>query len=83
MLAKSLTHLNYDGFVYLEVPDGESAAIEEKEREEFFIDHSHIFSLTSLSLLAKRANFSVQMLKRIHEPSGKYTLLAFLTFNVF
>ena len=83
MLAKSLTHLHCDGFVYIEVPDGESAVIEGKEREEFFIDHPHIFSLTSLSLLAIRANFSVRMLERVHEPSGKHTLRAFLTSNGF
>ena len=83
MLAKSLTHLHCDGFVYVEVPDGESAVIEGERREEFFIEHPHIFSFTSLSLLAIKANFSVQTLERIHEPSGKYTLRVFLTPNEF
>lgn len=78
MLAKSLTHLHCDGFVYIEVPDGESAIVEGPEREEFFIDHPHIFSLTSLSLLFTQAGFSVQTIERICEPSGKHTLRAFL-----
>ena len=78
MLAKSLTHLHCDGFVYIEVPDGESAIVEGPEREEFFIDHPHIFSLTSLSLLSTQAGFSVQTIERIREPSGKHTLRAFL-----
>ena len=83
MLAKSLIHLHCDGFVYVEVPDGESAVIEGEGREEFFIDHLHVFSFASLALLAAKANFSVQTLERIHEPSGKYTLRAFLTSSEF
>ena len=78
MLAKSLVHLRRDGFVYVEVPDGESAVIEGEEREEFFIDHPHIFSFTSLSLLSTHAGLAVQAIERIREPSGKYTLRAFL-----
>ena len=78
MLAKSLTHLCCDGFVYVEVPDGELAAIEGEKREEFFIDHPHIFSLTSLSLLSTQAGFSAQTIERIREPSGKHTLRVFL-----
>ena len=81
MLAKSLTHLNRGGFVYVEVPDGESAVVEGPEREEFFIDHPHIFSLTSLSLLSIQAGFSVQAIERIREPSGKHTLRVFLKTN--
>ena len=78
MLAKSLSHLGSGGFVYVEVPDGESAVAEGAEREEFFIDHPHIFSFTSLGLLATQAGFMVQAIERIREPSGKYTLRAFL-----
>ena len=78
MLTKSSRHLLSTGFVYIEVPDGESAVVDGSEREEFFIDHFHIFSLTSLSLLSTYANFSVQTIERIREPSGKYTLRAFL-----
>ena len=71
-------HLHCDGFVYIEVPDGESAVVEGPKREEFFIDRPHIFSLTSLSLLSTQADFSVKTIERICEPSGKYTLRAFL-----
>ena len=49
MLAKSSRHLLSTGFVYIEVPDGESAAVAGSGREEFFIDHLYIFSLTSLT----------------------------------
>ncbi len=78
MLAKSAANLRPGGFVYVEVPDGEAAAQEGPEREEFFIEHHHIFSPASLALLAGRAGFTVQLLERLREPSTKYTLRAFL-----
>lgn len=79
MLAKSTMYLFAHGFVYLEVPDGKMAVLDGPEREEFFIDHLHIFSAGSLALLTARAGFFVQNIERIREPSGKYTLRAFLT----
>ena len=78
MLAKSRRHLTDRGFVYVELPDGEAAAQDGPGREEFFIDHPHIFSAASLTLLAARAGFRVVTLERLREPSTKYTLRAFL-----
>jgi len=78
MLQRSQRNLNPGGFVYVEVPDGEMAAKDGQEREEFFIDHLHVFSLTSLSLTALRAGFVVIGVARGREPSGKYSLWAFL-----
>ncbi len=77
-LAKSAKHLNPGGFVYVEVPDGEAAVHEGPGREEFFIEHHHVFSAASLALLATRAGFNVQVIERLHEPSTKYTLRGFL-----
>ena len=71
-------YLNENGFIYVEVPDGEVAYLDGREREEFAIDHHHIFSLTSLSILATQAGFSVRLIERLREPSTKYTLRAFL-----
>jgi len=73
--------LVYDhGFVYVELPDGEVAAREEGfGREEFFVEHFHVFSLASLARLAERAGFEARVIERLREPSGKYTLRAFLT----
>ncbi len=79
MLAKSRDHLHPDGFVYVELPDGEAASVEGSGREEFFIDHYHIFSLQSTRVLAERAGYAVRHLERLREPSSKYTLRAFLT----
>jgi SAM-dependent methyltransferase len=78
MLAKSAANLRPGGFVYVEVPDGEAAARQGPEREEFFIEHHHIFSPASLTLLAERAGLGVKFLERLREPSTKYTLRAFL-----
>ena len=79
MLAKSRQHVATGGFVYIELPDGEVAAEHGPEREEFFIDHPHIFSAASLMLLAGRAGFRVTAFARLQEPSTKYTLYAFLS----
>ena len=78
MLAKSKDLLTDGGFVYVELPDGEEAAKDGSEREEFAIDHIHIFSLDSTVLLARKAGFEVMSVERLQEPSTKYTLRAFL-----
>ena len=78
MLAKGAALLRPGGFVYVEVPDGEAAAREGAAREEFFIEHLHVFSAVSLGLLARNAGFSVIEVERLQEPSTKFTLRAFL-----
>ncbi|MDQ3336706.1 MAG: class I SAM-dependent methyltransferase [Myxococcota bacterium] len=66
-------------FVYVELPDGEAAAREEGfGREEFFVEHFHVFSVASFAQLAERAGFEVDAIERLREPSSKYTLRAFL-----
>jgi 2-polyprenyl-3-methyl-5-hydroxy-6-metoxy-1,4-benzoquinol methylase len=67
------------GFVYIEVPDAEGAALDAigYEREEFTIDHPHVFSASSLTLLVARAGMKTVALERIVEPSSKYTLRAY------
>jgi SAM-dependent methyltransferase len=68
------------GFVYVELPDGEAAAREAGfGREEFFVEHLHVFSMASFARLAERAGFEVRELERLREPSSKFTLRAFLT----
>lgn len=79
MLRKSAGLLSKDGTLYIEVPDAESAARQGPTREEFFIEHLHVFSMTSLSMLAARAGCQALRLERLQEPSGKFTLYAFLT----
>ena len=80
MLARARDFLSPGGSVYVEVPDGPAAAADPDGpgREEFFIEHLHAFSLESLGLLAVRAGFEVAQAERLREPSGKYTVYAFL-----
>jgi SAM-dependent methyltransferase len=78
-LRAAANHLCPGGYVYVELPDGEAAAREGFFREEFFIDHHHVFSIASFVGLAVRAGFDVVRLERLREPSTKYTLRAFLT----
>lgn len=77
MLAKAAEQLEPRGFVYVELPDGEAAAVEGPGREEFFIDHHHVFSMRSMEILLERAGFRALATERLREPSSKFTLLAF------
>lgn len=78
MLARVKGLLAPGGFVYVELPDGEGAVGDGPGREEFFIDHHHVFSLASMAVLAARAGFRLLAASRLREPSGKYTLRGFL-----
>jgi SAM-dependent methyltransferase len=78
MLARAAQNVAPGGLVYIEVPDGEAAAAEGPGREEFFVEHLHVFSLASLALLVERAGFSSLRVERLREPSAKCTLAAFL-----
>lgn len=79
MLGRTAPYLAPGGFVYVELPDGEAAVAQGPQREEFFIEHHHIFSAASFTLLAARAGFQVRCLERLQEPSTKFTLRGFLT----
>lgn len=79
MLARARSLLTPGGFVYFEVPDGEAAAIEGPGREEFFIEHHHVFSSVSAALLAVRAGFRAVLTQALREPSSKFTLRVFAT----
>lgn len=78
MLARVARLAADDGIVYVELPDGPAAAAAGPDREELFIEHLHAFSAASLTRLAADARMEVLELERIHEPSDKYTLFAFL-----
>jgi SAM-dependent methyltransferase len=78
MLAQCSDFLADDGFVYVELPDGEAASEHGSGREEFFIEHHHVFSAASFAHLTERAGFRLTSLERLCEPSGKFTLRGFL-----
>ena len=79
MLRHAHDFLEPGGFVYVELPDGEEARSEGPGREEFFIDHHHVFSMESMRVLADRAGFRCDHVERLREPSSKFTLRAFLS----
>lgn len=79
LLARAKDVLDTDGLVYVELPDGEAALKDSPAREEFFVEHYDAYSIASLVLLAKQAGFRCDLAERVREPSGKYTLRAFLT----
>lgn len=78
MLSRARDYIAPGGFVYVELPDGVAAAADGPAREEFFIDHSHIFSDASFALMVERAGFRACIIERLRDPSGKYTLCGFL-----
>lgn len=77
MLERAAGLLGPGGVVYVELPDGEGAAGEGPGREEFFIEHLHVFSPASLALLSARAGLRLRRVERVREPSTKYTTFAF------
>jgi SAM-dependent methyltransferase len=68
------TALAPDGLIYLEVPDGEAALRVGKDREEFFVEHLHVFSRNSLNRLLRDTSFIPIAEETLREPSGKFTL---------
>jgi len=77
MLKKACTNVAARGLIYVEVPDAEAAARAGAGREEFFIEHLHVFSAASLVMLGRRSGLEVIGLERLQEPSSKFTLYAF------
>jgi hypothetical protein len=69
--------LSVGGIVYVELPDAEGAAHYGSGREEFFIEHCHVFSAASTALMGSRAGFAAVAVERLREPSGKFTVRAF------
>lgn len=82
MLKKVKKNLKNLNIVYIEVPDAEKAAKIGKKREEFFIDHLHVFSKRSLELMCIKSGFKILKIQRLKEASGKYTLFCFIKNNI-
>jgi SAM-dependent methyltransferase len=81
MLRRAASWMAPDGVIYVELPDGEAALLDPDEgpdREEFFVEHYDAYSPASLAMLARLAGFETIEIERLREPSGKYTLRAFL-----
>ena len=80
MLIKAWRMVRAGGFLYVEVPDV-AASNEGPGREEFYVEHLHVFSPLSLRASCKKAGFKLANLQRIKDPSGKYTIFGFARLN--
>jgi SAM-dependent methyltransferase len=76
MLGRARRWIQPGGLLYVEVPDA-SAAQGGLQREEFFIEHLHVFSPESLALSMKKAGWNPSLLSSLIEPSGKFTIFGF------
>ena len=56
MLARCAEFVRDGRVIYIEVPDVEEAIKDGPDRQEFFIVHLHIFSMTSLTIMIDRAS---------------------------
>ena len=77
-LKNYMRNLKLNGYIYIEVPDID--AKEDKlgyNREEYFIEHHHVFSKTSLILMLSKLNLKILKIEQIREPSSKYTIFCF------
>lgn len=75
-LSKFRNKLKSKGYIYIEVPDI-FAAFKGKNRQEFGLEHFHVFSISSLDILIEKAGLKTIEINRIQDPSGKFTLYAF------
>jgi SAM-dependent methyltransferase len=70
-------HIKPDGTVYIELPDGDAAAVEGfVNRQEFNIEHLTVYGPDSLRWLIDSAGLLVNEMQRVREPSGKFTIFA-------
>lgn len=82
LLSQAKKFLNPHGIVYVELPDGDAAIkyrADPKDHSEFFIQHITVFNQSSLKLLADFSGYKVLKIDSIRDPSGKFTVFAFLS----
>lgn len=73
-----MKNLKLNGYIYIEVPDIDAKNDKlSYDREEFFIEHHHVFSKTSLILMLSKLNLKILKIEQIREPSSKYTIFCF------
>ena len=78
MMAHARKWIQPGGFLYIEVPDVR-AAQEGPGREEFFIEHLHVFSTHSMQIMSDAAKLVTYSIKSLKEISGKFTIFTIMT----
>ena len=83
ILKKAKQFLSKGGFIYIELPEGDRIIGNRSVdvRAEFAVEHFTIFNNKSISVLAGMAKLSILKKGVITDPSGKYTIYAFLNKN--
>ena len=76
LLKQAVLRLKKNGIIYVEVPHT-AATKKGKYRQEFGLEHFHVFSKISLSNMISKSGLAVIDIKSILEPSGKYTIFVF------
>ncbi len=79
LLRGEASRLSSKGLLYLEVPDTESFYLDGPNNEAFGYTHFVVYSPLTLAFAVRDSPLEIQHLQRIKEPSGKYTLYAFLS----
>lgn len=78
MMAHARNSIRAGGFLYIEVPDVR-AAQKGPGREEFFIEHLHVFSTNSMQIMSDKAKLRTVSIKSLKEKSGKFTIFTIMT----
>jgi len=78
MLTAQRDLLGHKGCLYVEVPDVQSYFLDGANNEAFGYGHLIVYSPQALTLLSRKAGLEVVLLRRVVEPSAKFTLYAFL-----
>ncbi|NKD56034.1 MULTISPECIES: class I SAM-dependent methyltransferase [unclassified Haematospirillum] len=66
-----------DGLLYVEVPDKLTARLRSPQDNILGSLHCHLYDLTSLGQLLRRAGLELMCVNRVAEPSGKLSVYAF------
>ncbi len=79
-LQEAKKYLKPEGRIYIELPEGDRIVVKHllKDRAEFAIEHYVIFNSSSIGHLIEQAGMKNEKSEVITDPSGKYTIYAFL-----
>ena len=56
----------------------ERVLLSRSDRQEFYLEHYYTFSEQSIKYLTKKCGFDIVEMSKLIEPSGKFTIYAFL-----
>ena len=80
VLIKIKNNISENGLLYIELPHSEPIIKQNTifEHSEFFVEHYSIHNETSIKKIAEIASYSILDIGEIVDPSGKFTIFAFL-----